>query len=114
MAAIRKLDESAQGVIAATGMVTVSIPVPRQERWHVNRYAVITNQAPTLTTMPIATLYNNSVSDGNVIDSTYTGARDSGDGDIWLEGGSQLICQWTGGIAGTTATLSIFGEREAT
>lgn len=105
------LDTFGTATISAAGTALVSLAVPRQERWTLRRATVLTNQAPALTTMPVATLYKDSVSDGNAIDSTYTGARDSGDFDLVLEGGSRLIAQWTGGIAGTIATLSIYGER---
>lgn len=107
-----QLDTSGQATINAAGVGLVVIPVPRQERWTLRRYTVLTNQAPTLTTMPIATMYKGSVADANSFDSTYTGARDSGSCDIVFEGGDNVICQWTGGIAGTVATLSIQGSRE--
>lgn len=107
-----RLDSFATVTINSAGVGTVSIPVPRGERWHVTRYTVLTNQSPTATVMPIATLYVNQVSDAYAVDSTYTGARDAGDGDIWLEGGETLLCQWTGGIAATIATLSIVGTKE--
>lgn len=108
-----QLDTFGQATLSAAGVALVSIPVPRQERWHLQRYTVLTNQASTVTTMPIATLYANQVADGSAIDSTYTGARDSGDCDIWFEGGSFILARWTGGVAGTIATLSIFGQRES-
>ena len=106
------LDEHQSGTVSAAGLALVVIPVPRNERWHVNRMTVLTNQATTVTTMPTATVYRGSVADGNAYDSTYTGARDSGDFDIDLQGGDQLVCQWVGGVPGTIATLSIFGSKE--
>ena len=106
------LDTFASATVSAAGVAQVEIPVPRQERWHLRRYTVLTNQASTVTTMPIATLYANSVADGNAIDSTWTGARDSGGCDLWFEGGGKIVCRWTGGVSGTIATLSIIGERE--
>lgn len=106
------LDESAQATINSAGTATVIIPVPRNQNWTLKRYTVLTNQAATLTTMPIATMYRGSVADGNAFDTTYTGARDSGDCDIDFLGGDNIVCQWTGGIAGTIATLSINGTVE--
>lgn len=106
------LDTFASATVSAAGIAQVEIPVPRQERWHLRRYTVLTNQATTVTTMPVATLYLNSVADGNAFDSTYTGARDSGGIDQWIEGGGKILARWTGGVSGTIATLSILGERE--
>jgi hypothetical protein len=106
------LDESNQATIPASGTVTVSIPVPRDQNWTLKRYTVLTNQAASVTTMPIATMYRGSVADGNAFDSTYTGARDSGDTDMQFPGGDRIVCQWVGGVAGTIATLSINGTVE--
>lgn len=106
------LDTFRTATVNAAGVATVTIPVPRQEHWRLTRYTVLTNQAVALTTMPVATIYLDSVSDGNAVDTTYTGARDSGDCDLDLPGGHSIVCQWTGGIAGTIATLSINGSRD--
>lgn len=106
------LDTSGQATVNAAGTATVVIPVPRDQNWTLKRYTVLTNQSPTLTTMPIATVYRGSVGDGNAFDSTYTGARDSGDCDILFMGGDNIVCQWVGGIAATIATLSIVGTVE--
>lgn len=106
------LDESNQATVNSAGTATVTIPVPRDQDWTLKRYTVLTNQSAALTTMPIATMYRGSVADGNAFDSTYTGARDSGDCDILFPGGDRIVCQWTGGIAGTIATLSINGTLE--
>lgn len=89
----------------------VTLAPPGVERWHLTRAAVVTNQASTVTTMPIASLYLDSISDQNLIDSTYTGARDATDLDITLEKGQRIICEWVAGVAASVATLSLFGER---
>ena len=106
-----QLDTFGTATVSAAGIATVTIPIPRNERWTLRRYSVLTNQSPTLTTIPIATVYTNSISDGNALDSTFTGSRDSGDCDVTIEGGGSIIAQWTGGIAGTIATLSIYGDK---
>lgn len=109
---IQRLDTFGQATVSAAGLATVTIPIPRQQRWRLLRYTVLTNQATTVTTMPIATVYSGSVADANAIDTTYTGARDSGSCDLWFEGGDRIVCQWVGGVAATIATLSILGEVE--
>ena len=111
MATPPRLNTFAQGTVSAAGVATASLVVPRSERWHVTNITVLTNQASTVTTMPIATVYIGQVSDSEAIGSTYTGARDSGSFDFWLEGAETLIGRWTGGVAGTIATMSIMGER---
>lgn len=94
----------------SAGNGTVTITPPRTERWHIQRIAVVTNQASTVTTMPIASVYVDSIADANLLDSTYTGARDGGDFDIWLQPAQPIIGQWTSGVASSIATLSLFGE----
>ena len=82
------------------------------EKWNITRYAVLTTQDPAATTIPICKLYLDSIADANFIDGTYTGNQDAGDGDITLEKNQKLVAQWTGGIPGSVATLSVFGMRE--
>lgn len=90
---------------------TVTLAPPGTERWHLTRAAVVTNQATTVTTMPVASLYLDSISDQNLIDSTYTGARDATDLDLMLEKGQRILCEWVAGVAASVATLSLFGTR---
>jgi len=96
----------------SAGFGTVTLGPPRTERWHIRRIAVVTNQSSTVTTMPIASVYVDSIANSNLLDSTYTGARDGGDFDIWLESAQKIIGEWVGGVAATIATLSLFGEVE--
>ena len=105
------LDTSATVTLNAAGTGTAIVSPPAVERWHVTRYAVVTNQSTTTTPIPLCKLYVNSVSDANLYDGTYTGNQDSGDADLWLEKGQQLIAQWTGGVPASVGTLSIFGTR---
>lgn len=105
------LNEGRSVVLNAAGFGQTFLAPPGVEKWRVTRYAVVTNQASTVTTMPICSLYLDSISDANLVDSTYTGARDAGDCDLVLQKGQQLIATWTGGVAASIATLSIIGER---
>jgi hypothetical protein len=105
------LDTSAQATLSAAGLGTATLAPPAIERWHVTRIAVATNQASTVTTIPVCKIYVNSISDANLYDGTFTGNQDSTDADLWLEKGQQLIAQWTGGVAATIGTISIFGNR---
>jgi hypothetical protein len=115
MGATYPLNIGASVTMALVGGVVqgvVQLVPPGVEKWHITRATVITSQASTVTPIPTASLYTPSISDQNMIDSTYTGCRDSTDLDIWLEKGQPIICQWLDGIAGTIATLSLFGTRE--
>jgi hypothetical protein len=112
MSATYNLNTSAQATLNASGIGQCQVQPPGQERWHVTRIAVITNQDPSLTTIPICSIYTDSVADGNLFDATFTGSQDSTDADLILERNQPLIARWTGGISGTNGTMSVFGTRE--
>lgn len=111
MGAQYRLDDFGRVVLDASGNGRVALSPNGTERWHINRYAVSTSQGTNTQPIPLCTLYTNSPDQGNEYDITYTGNADGGDGDLWLEKGQKLWAVWAGGIPGTTAVLSIFGER---
>jgi hypothetical protein len=61
---------------------------------------------------PVAKVYLGSVSPGNLLDGTETGANDSSDIDATLMPGEYLTVEWTGGDSGAIATASFYGDVE--
>lgn len=108
-----RLDTSAQVTLNGSGYGAVSL-VPRgTERWHVTRIAVSTNQASSVTTIPICTIYTGSIAPGNKYDATFTGNDDATDANLWLEKGQPLWAEWKEGpTTGVIGTISVYGERE--
>lgn len=102
---------SGQATVPASGTTTVTIAVPRNEYWTVTGLSVLSSQATTVTTMPTATVYLNSVNPTTVLASTYTGARDTATGSEEIQGGSSIICQWVGGVVGSVVSLTVTGTR---
>jgi hypothetical protein len=101
------LNTSGTVKLSAAGAGTVTLAPTGLENWHVTRVAV------TVTTNvlePVARVYIGSVAPGNLLAGTYTGSLDSSDEDQYVSPGQPLLCVWTGGDAGATATLSVFGE----
>jgi hypothetical protein len=94
---------------SGTGQVTLN-PTAMMD-WRVTRMAVKTTQAPNQTPIPTCTVYLGNVSDGDIVDQTWTGSRDVSDCDIAVPYGTPLIFRWEGGVAGTTATASILGTQ---
>lgn len=92
---------------SGTGQVKVGPFNPRQ-RWHVTRATV---QVSSATAEPTATLYLGSVGGGR-LGGTYTGSNDMTDLDVWLSNSATILCVWTGGDAGATATLTLEGTQE--
>ena len=105
------LNESAQVTIAASGTGETFVAPPATERWDIDRMSVVTNQGDTTPPFPVCAVYLDSVSDSNIFDKTYSGHMDTSDCNIHLEKGQRLVARWTGGVAGSRATLSVFGTR---
>lgn len=106
-----RLNDFDQVTLDASGNGTAQLQPSGTEKWHVTRITVVTNQAPSTTPIPVCAVYTDSVDPGNVYDITYTGSQDATDADLWLEKGQLLLARWTGGIAATVGTVSVFGER---
>lgn len=105
------LNTFAQVTLDAAGDGQCQVTPSGTERWRISRIAIVTNQDASLTTIPICSIYTDSVADANLYDATFTGSQDSTDADLTLEKGQPLIARWTDGIAGTIGTLSVFGKR---
>lgn len=101
-----------QVTLDASGNGQCQVAPAGNERWHVNRIAVVTNQSAAVTTIPVCSVYMDSVADANLFDATFTGSQDSTDADLTLEKNQPLIARWEDGVAGTIGTLSVFGTRE--
>lgn len=105
------LNGAASVTLSASGGGTCFVAPSGSESWHVNRAAVVTNQGTSSPPFPVCAIYVDSAADANVLDKTYSGHLDATDLDLHLEKGQRLVAVWTGGTAGTVATLSVFGTR---
>ena len=103
-----QLNEGGSVKLDATGAGTVTLQPSGLETWNLTRYAVHTT---TNVLEPTAILYVGSVAAVNILDSTYTGSGDSGDTDQQINPAQPLLCVWSGGDVGATATLSVFGTK---
>lgn len=91
----------------ATGSGIVDLLVPTLQTWDITRIGVLVSSN---TKEPVAKVYVDSESPGNFLAGTYTGSNDSSDESQRLMPGQHLLCRWTGGDSGATATLSVFGS----
>lgn len=102
------LQESASVVLDGSGNGKVTIgPVNQFQVWNV------TNEACTATSNvnePQFRLFlSNGLSAGSFLGGSNQGSNDSASIDITLYPGMKLTGQWTGGDAGSTATLALQG-----
>ena len=107
-----QLDTYGVVTLTGTGRGVVSLTPSGMLSWTVTRMAVRTSQTPSQIPVPQCTVYLNSIADGNIVDQTYSGSRDTSDCNLTIQHGSKLIFVWENGINGTTATASIYGTQE--
>jgi hypothetical protein len=99
------VDENKSVVLNASGAGSVRLgPYSLAQRWHITGASV---KVSSNTSEPAANLYKGSR--GSFLAGTYTGSNDSTDLDVILDNGV-ILCEWTGGDAGATATLYLRGE----
>lgn len=104
------LNKGASAQLDATGAGRVTLgPTNGPPTWRVTRVAVRTSR-PGLRPVPAFALYLDSEDANGLIDQTYDGSADTTDLDVRVFKGSRLIGVWTGGQAGDTATMSVYGE----
>jgi hypothetical protein len=91
--------------------VTASVligPNAPYTRWVLTRYSVV---CPTINGGVTFTLYRGDPSQGNVLDTTLRGARaTSSANDIELTQGQYVVAQWTNGVVGQAAQITIEGS----
>lgn len=94
---------------SASGQAQIG-PNNPHTRWHVTRLTVLTTANVG---DPSAVAYLGTVSPGNSLGGTYSGAQDSTDLDVWLWPGQFITVAWENGDSNARATVSIFGEVES-
>lgn len=92
-----KLDSSGNG--------TVTLAIPGALTF--TRTTISTNQAATATPIPRCDLYRNAVTTGTFLEGTYSGNLDVSDSAHDFDPGEQLLVVWTGGVAGTIASVTL-------
>lgn len=99
----------------ANGNGTITLqPGSHWLRWEVTHVNVKTSQASGTTPVPTAEVYvNDSAEFANHHGGTRDGDLDVSRGRVPMDGTDVLLVVFTGGIAGTTAFASAFGEYTA-
>jgi hypothetical protein len=102
-----QLAEPVSTVLDASGNGTVKLrPSNMRTVWTVQSVAV---KVTSNTLEPTATLHLGTVT-GADLGSTYTGSNDTcADLRVDLTPGQGIVCRWTGGDPGATATATAYG-----
>lgn len=105
----RPLQDSRSVVLDGSGQgVVIFGPSRPNTRWVVSRLSV---QVSSNVNEPTANVYRGTVNPGTFITGTFSGSNDTDSQvtDSPLYPGEYYTCQWTGGDAGASATISFGG-----
>lgn len=105
------LDTYGTVTLDASGRGTVTLAPPGYQTWRITIINVRTDQAVTTTPIPQCTVYLGSVADGCIKAQTWMGSRSTANGDLLVQPNQPLITQWTGGVPGSHATVSLYGTQ---
>lgn len=108
----QQLDTFASVVLDASGNGQVSLAPESFRTWTVTHLNVRTTQGPTQTPVPQCTVYLGMVGDSNILSQTWNGSRSTAVGATVVQPSQPLIIRWENGVAGTTATVSVYGTME--
>lgn len=105
------LDTSDAVTLDANGYGTVTLAPESFRTWAVTVINIRTDQAPTSTPIPQCTVYLGTRGDGSIVSQTWVGSRGTATGDLQVQPSQPLIVEWTGGIPGSRATVSLYGTQ---
>lgn len=105
------LDKDGRVTLDASGNGTVTLQPEGFRTWRVTTINVRTDQGITTTPIPQCTVYLGAKGDGNIVAQTWMGNRSTAVGDITVQPSQPLIVEWTNGVAGTHATVSLYGTQ---
>lgn len=107
------LDEADSVVLDASGNGQVTFQPPGYRTWNVTAINVRTDQGVTVTPVPQATVYLGEATPGQIVAQTWMGNRASAGGaPVLVQPSQRLIVEWTNGVAGSTATASLYGQMD--
>jgi hypothetical protein len=101
------LNATEDAIFDDNGGARVAFSPPSLEYWELTSIVVQTNDAPDAVVVPEARI----TLDGVFKEGTYSGNLDASDTQYRIEKGQQLVCTWSGGTAGRTATFTLNGTR---
>lgn len=108
-----RLTEAVQVVLDAAGAGTGRLG-PGAGRgpanWRVDGVVLQTDR-PGQAPIPRAVVYLDQTSPAGVQGLSYDGSFAQGACDITMARGQELICEWTGGLAGDIASMTVTGEK---
>jgi surface antigen len=107
------LDEYGSVTLNASGTGTVTLAPDSWQTWNVTSINVRTDQGVTTTPVPQCTVYLGSKGPGQIVAQTWMGNRASAGGSpVLVQPSQSLIVEWTNGVVGSVATVSLYGTQD--
>lgn len=103
------LDEQGSVTLDGSGNGTVTLQPEGFRTWTVTTINVRTTQGITEVPIPQCTVYLGSIGDGQIVSQTWMGNRAPAVGSLVVQPSTLLIVQWTNGVPGSVATVSLYG-----
>lgn len=103
------LDEFGFTTLDGSGNGTVTLTPEGFRTWVVTSINVRTSQGTTVTPVPQITVYLGSKGDGQILAQSWMGNRATAIGSAVVQPSQPLIVEWTNGVPGTRATVSLYG-----
>jgi hypothetical protein len=108
----QQLDAFGSVVLDASGNGVVTMQPDAWQTWTVTSINVRTDQGITATPVPQCTVYLGDRSPGQIVAQTWMGNRASAGGSpLTVQPSQQLLVEWTNGVPGTRATVSLYGTQ---
>lgn len=103
------LDEQGSVVLDADGYGLITLQPESFRTWTVTTINVRTDQDVTEVPVPQCTVYLGAIGPGSIVAQTWMGNRSTATGSTLVQPSTQLLVEWTNGVPGSTATVSLYG-----
>lgn len=103
------LDTYGSVVLNGSGYGVVSLTPEGFRTWVVTAINVRTDQGITTSPVPQCTVYLGSIGPGQIVSQTWMGNRAPATGRLVVQPSQPLIVEWTNGVPGSRATVSLYG-----
>lgn len=104
------LDEFDFVTLDASGYGLITMAPEPFRVWTVESINVRTDQGITTTPIPQCTVYLGAIGPGQIVSQTWMGNRSTAGGSpVTVQPSQPLLIEWTNGVAGSVATVSLNG-----
>jgi hypothetical protein len=105
------LDDFDSVTLDASGYGLITMQPEGFRTWTVETINVRTDQGITTTPIPQCTVYLGGIGPGQIVAQTWMGNRAPASGTpVTVQPSQPLLIEWTNGVPGSVATVSLYGK----